>query len=154
MDYCSRITKLIGDLLNTEGEHNSITLYYYVQTSYIHYISSGRECSDRRSPIRRLYACLFVCPDQVLHENHVCDAPSLYKNMAEKMAATFARFTQLLTIEFPYLRSTSMMPMRLWWYSFSRGAKRRRRYYLAVIRARYTERSDKRSPVYPKVILR
>ena len=39
--------------------------------------------------------------------------PSLYKNIAEKMAATFARFTQLLTIEFPY-RRRSMGPMRLY----------------------------------------
>ena len=35
------------------------------------------------------------------------------KNIAEKMAATFARFTQLLTIEFPY-RRRSMGPMRLY----------------------------------------
>ena len=68
-------------------------------------LSSGRERSDQRSPMRRLYAC----PDQVLHQNHVRHSTFPTKNMA----ATFARFTQLLMIEFSY-RRRSMGPMRLY----------------------------------------
>ena len=43
---------------------------------------------------------MLVCADQVLHQNHVRHSTFPIKNMA----ATFARFTQLLTIEFLYQR--------------------------------------------------
>ena len=56
---------------------------------------------------------MLVCPDQVSPQTALCPQPSLQKTWRKKMAATFARFTQLLMIEFPY-RRRSMGPMRLY----------------------------------------
>ena len=59
----------------------------------------------------RLY--MNSCADQVLPQTALCPNLPYKKNMAEKMAATLARFTQILMIEFPY-RRRSMGPMRLY----------------------------------------
>ena len=56
---------------------------------------------------------MLVCPDQVLPQTAKLSQPSLQKTWLKNMATTFARFTQLLTIEFPY-RRRSMGPMRLY----------------------------------------
>ena len=69
------------------------------------------ERSDQRNPIRRLYACLLVRIRSCIKNRNVPDLP--YKHGEKNMAPNFARFTQLLTIEFPY-RKRSMGTMRLY----------------------------------------
>ena len=114
------------------------------QRSPIRRLSSGRERSDQRSPILRLYppvrsgatkgvisegyppvgsgatkgflseGYMLVCADQVLHQNHVRHSTFRIKTWRKNIAAIFARFTQLLTIEFPYRRRSMGPGMRLY----------------------------------------
>ena len=56
-------------------------------------LSSGRERSDQRSPIRRLtIICLLACADQVLHQKSKCPKHSLQKSMVEKNGGKFRAF--------------------------------------------------------------
>ena len=57
--------------------------------------------------------CLFVQIRSCIKTMSVTKTFPIYKHGGKKMAATFARFTQLLRIEFPY-RRRSMGPMRLY----------------------------------------
>ena len=83
-------------LINLRSHISLFTIY--------NMLSSGRGRSDRRSPIRRLYACL--CGSGLACKSGM--SPPFPTNMA----ATFARFTQFLMIELPF-RMRSMGPMCL-----------------------------------------